>query len=122
MNNLIRRSLFNQINLNLNRAGQKHRLSLGIARSGNEEGPLHDLPDFHYANGDLAAPTNKQKKWIRSRANEAKILEEIKSEVESERYKVINAIKNLEDNSINKSIQNKKQKKMQKDALFEKKN
>ncbi|KAN0007018.1 hypothetical protein ACTFIV_005346 [Dictyostelium citrinum] len=120
MNNLIRRSLLNQINLN--RAGQKFRQSIGLARSGNEEGPLHDLPDFHYANGDLPAPTDKQKKWIKARINEAKILNEIVNDVETQRNKVIGAIKTLEENAINKSIQNKKQKKMQKDTLFEKKN
>lgn len=31
------------------RAGEKYRLSLGKGRSGNEDGPIHDLPDWEYA-------------------------------------------------------------------------
>jgi hypothetical protein len=31
------------------RAGQQIRLSRGEGRSGNEDGPIHDLPDFHFA-------------------------------------------------------------------------
>ncbi|KAM9954499.1 hypothetical protein ACTFIW_003098 [Dictyostelium discoideum] len=119
MNNLIRRSLLNQINLN--RAGQKFRESIGLTRSGNQDGPLHDLPDFHFANGEFPALTDTQKKWMKTRINEAKILNNIVNDVETQRSKVIGAIKTLEQKT-NKSIQNKKQKKVQKDTLFEKKN
>lgn len=31
------------------RAGEKWRESHGMGRSGNEDGPLHDLSDFHFA-------------------------------------------------------------------------
>eukprot|EP00128_Syssomonas_multiformis_P015495 Colp12_sorted_trinity150504_noHs@4401 len=37
-------------------AGQKHRISLGMARSNNEYGPLVDLPDWSYADGRPAPP------------------------------------------------------------------
>lgn len=38
-----------------------------MQRSGNEDGPLHDLPDWHYADGRAAPRTEKQKNWARKR-------------------------------------------------------
>ncbi|XP_062501227.1 large ribosomal subunit protein mL52-like [Corticium candelabrum] len=50
-------------------AGQKWRVSKGLARSGNEYGPLTDLPDWSYANGQ-PAPDSKRK-IARQRRREA---------------------------------------------------
>eukprot|EP01127_Copromyxa_protea_P012423 TRINITY_DN3255_c0_g1_i1.p1 TRINITY_DN3255_c0_g1~~TRINITY_DN3255_c0_g1_i1.p1 ORF type:complete len:118 (-),score=32.78 TRINITY_DN3255_c0_g1_i1:25-342(-) len=49
------------------RAGQVHRLAQGKPRSGNESGPLHDLADFHFADGTAAPETAKQQKWKQAR-------------------------------------------------------
>lgn len=49
------------------RAGEKYRESLGKGRSGNEDGPLHDLPDFRYPDGRLAPVSSKQVKWMKKR-------------------------------------------------------
>ncbi|KAK5583267.1 hypothetical protein RB653_004858 [Dictyostelium firmibasis] len=118
MNTLIRRSLLNQINLN--RAGQSYRLSVGRMRSGNEDGPLHDLSDFHFADGREAPLTEKQMKWKKTRLSEENILNSLKSEVEAERQNVIDKIKDFEE-SMFRSIESKREKKKQRDALFEKK-
>jgi hypothetical protein len=41
----------------LTRAGEKWRESQGIGRSGNEDGPLHDLSDFHFAGNIIGIVT-----------------------------------------------------------------
>jgi len=51
-------------------AGQKVRLARGEGRSGNEDGPLHDLPDWHYADGTPAPETVSQRRWKHKRLSE----------------------------------------------------
>eukprot|EP01112_Ceratiomyxa_fruticulosa_P021031 TRINITY_DN731_c0_g5_i1.p1 TRINITY_DN731_c0_g5~~TRINITY_DN731_c0_g5_i1.p1 ORF type:complete len:197 (+),score=56.74 TRINITY_DN731_c0_g5_i1:200-790(+) len=66
--------------INVTRAGQKHRLSLGLGRSGNEDGFLHDAPDFHFADGRPAPTTSKQREWQNRREREKKRIIEITQE------------------------------------------
>ncbi|EGC34265.1 hypothetical protein DICPUDRAFT_35306 [Dictyostelium purpureum] len=115
MNSLLRRSLLTQINIT--RAGQKLRMDQNRMRSGNEDGPLHDLPDFHFADGRAAPITAKQEKWMKTRENEQNILNRIKSEVEQDRAVVIDKIKGMED-KILKTIKIKQEKKKQRETLF----
>jgi len=49
------------------RAGQKVRIQQGKGRSGNEDGPIHDQPDWHFADGRLAPETPKQQYWKNKR-------------------------------------------------------
>jgi hypothetical protein len=51
------------------RAGQKLRLAQGRGRSGNEDGPIHDLSDFHFADGRPAPITPKQELWRKKTRN-----------------------------------------------------
>eukprot|EP00049_Salpingoeca_infusionum_P025121 m.18052 g.18052 ORF g.18052 m.18052 type:complete len:97 (+) comp7664_c0_seq2:405-695(+) len=65
-------------------AGQKYRLSKGVARSGNEYGPLTDGPDWTYEDTGVAAPqTTAQMKRAREQeaqqARIAQLLREINS-------------------------------------------
>jgi len=39
----------------------------GVGRCGNEDGPLHDLPDWYFADGTAAPSTPKQRKWAKKR-------------------------------------------------------
>ena len=56
-------------------AGQKFRQSLGRDRSGNKDGPIHDMDDFYFADGRPAPETSKQKKWKNQRkSDEERIL------------------------------------------------
>eukprot|EP01122_Echinamoeba_exundans_P013291 TRINITY_DN5779_c0_g1_i1.p1 TRINITY_DN5779_c0_g1~~TRINITY_DN5779_c0_g1_i1.p1 ORF type:complete len:104 (-),score=17.01 TRINITY_DN5779_c0_g1_i1:79-390(-) len=43
------------------------RIAKGRDRSGNADGPLHDLSDYHLVDGSAAAETPKQKLWQRAR-------------------------------------------------------
>ena len=61
--------------LSQSRAGETWRLSLGASRCGNEDGPLHDLPDWRFADGRSAPITPSQAKWIRKRYKTKKTLE-----------------------------------------------
>jgi large subunit ribosomal protein L52 len=45
------------------RAGQKILLAQGKGRCGNNLGPLHDLPDWEYADGTPAPLTRKEQQW-----------------------------------------------------------
>lgn len=49
---------------------QKLRLAQGRGRSGNEDGPIHDLSDFHFADGRPAPITPKQELWRKKREME----------------------------------------------------
>lgn len=53
-------------------AGQKWRLRQGKARSGNEYGPLTDLPDWSYVDGRPAPATKGQQR----RAQRQRVLNE----------------------------------------------
>eukprot|EP00035_Acanthoeca_spectabilis_P023023 m.447240 g.447240 ORF g.447240 m.447240 type:complete len:103 (-) comp19486_c0_seq1:206-514(-) len=55
-------------------AGQKHRVSLGKSRSGNEYGTLTDLPDWSYTDGTPAPPTQAQ---LRRERQQKRLLERI---------------------------------------------
>eukprot|EP01118_Nematostelium_gracile_P010161 TRINITY_DN3479_c0_g1_i1.p1 TRINITY_DN3479_c0_g1~~TRINITY_DN3479_c0_g1_i1.p1 ORF type:complete len:106 (-),score=30.06 TRINITY_DN3479_c0_g1_i1:70-387(-) len=50
------------------RAGEKWRLERGLARCGNEDGPVHDLPDWYFADGSPAPETPRQGQWKRKRS------------------------------------------------------
>ncbi|KYQ93696.1 hypothetical protein DLAC_05084 [Tieghemostelium lacteum] len=120
--NIIRKSILqNRQLLNIyTRAGESYRLSAGKMRSGNEDGPLHDLPDFHFADGREVPLTETQKKWMKTRENEKNILFKIVEEAKSERQTVIDKIETMQEH-INKSISTRKEKKSKKDGLFNKK-
>ncbi|XP_065827616.1 large ribosomal subunit protein mL52-like [Oscarella lobularis] len=66
-------------------AGQKWRIEKGMARSGNEYGPLTDLPDWSYADG-RPAPESKAK-VIRKRRQEH-LAERIKTLLDDEQQAV----------------------------------
>jgi len=63
------------------RAGQALRITRGRDRSGNRDMPLHDLSDFHFADGSPAEITPTQQKWMRERENIRLRQEKIESEM-----------------------------------------
>jgi len=63
------------------RAGQRHRLMQGVGRSGNEDGPLHDLPDWEFADGTPAPTTRKQRTWQIQRQKTAARINRLRKEV-----------------------------------------
>eukprot|EP01132_Coremiostelium_polycephalum_P005093 gene5093-6337_t len=117
MNIILRRSLLRSYSIT--RAGESFRLQQGVMRSGNEDGPLHDLPDFHYADGRPAQETPKQMRWKKTRENEMAILNRIKSEVIDQRKQVTDKIDAMQKH-IQESIKNRREKKKQKEELFNK--
>eukprot|EP00026_Physarum_polycephalum_P012881 Phypoly_transcript_13226.p1 GENE.Phypoly_transcript_13226~~Phypoly_transcript_13226.p1 ORF type:complete len:206 (+),score=63.59 Phypoly_transcript_13226:454-1071(+) len=60
------------------RAGQAWRVSKGVGRSGNEDGPLHDMPDFHFADGRPAPVTKSMEKWMWKRENDKQKLADVR--------------------------------------------
>ncbi|EFA86005.1 LTR-retrotransposon skipper [Heterostelium album PN500] len=105
----------------ITRAGEKFRIDNNRMRSGNEDGPLHDLPDFHYADGRPAPVTPKQMKWQTVRANRENIINELKKEVIAEQSMVTMQIDAFKE-KIDQKIAEKKQKKVQMEKLFKEKN
>eukprot|EP01115_Flamella_aegyptia_P004668 TRINITY_DN199_c0_g2_i1.p1 TRINITY_DN199_c0_g2~~TRINITY_DN199_c0_g2_i1.p1 ORF type:complete len:93 (-),score=17.69 TRINITY_DN199_c0_g2_i1:45-323(-) len=80
---LIRRgALSTQKNEFILRGGLNWRQRLGLHRSGNETGPLHDEPDFKFEDGSLAPKTPKQKKWERRRQAQLERIEDLKIELD----------------------------------------
>ncbi len=96
------------------RAGQAWRLVNGLKRSGNEgnlrvscemllvssrslcaEGPLHDLPDFAFADGRPAPETKTQRRWKRRRQAEIDEIARLRAEMagKEELYTVRNVDK-----------------------------
>ncbi|KAF2075334.1 hypothetical protein CYY_003363 [Polysphondylium violaceum] len=116
--NIIKRSIALQSSVRqLTRAGESYRLAKGVARSGNEDGPLHDLPDFHFADGRPTPVTEKQQKWMKTRENQQNILNRIKAEVEAERQVVIDQIQSQQEKIV-QSITKRKEKKKKENDLF----
>eukprot|EP01100_Stratorugosa_tubuloviscum_P002209 TRINITY_DN1504_c0_g2_i1.p1 TRINITY_DN1504_c0_g2~~TRINITY_DN1504_c0_g2_i1.p1 ORF type:complete len:137 (-),score=60.81 TRINITY_DN1504_c0_g2_i1:103-513(-) len=74
-------SLKNNSLLDFTKAGQKYRKSIGLSRSGNEEGPLHDWPDFDFVDGRPSPITPKQRYWLSSRIRLNLRIERLKNEM-----------------------------------------
>eukprot|EP01104_Vermistella_antarctica_P004122 TRINITY_DN14634_c0_g1_i2.p4 TRINITY_DN14634_c0_g1~~TRINITY_DN14634_c0_g1_i2.p4 ORF type:complete len:103 (-),score=8.75 TRINITY_DN14634_c0_g1_i2:447-755(-) len=66
----------------LTRAGEKFRKAHGISRSGNADGPIHDLPDFHFVDGRVPEETAKEKKWKKIRTGTAETIVRLQDEVD----------------------------------------
>ncbi|GAM18743.1 hypothetical protein SAMD00019534_019180 [Acytostelium subglobosum LB1] len=101
----------------LNRAGEQFRLSNNRMRSGNEDGPLHDLPDFHFADGRPAPITEKQMKWQRTRENREAIINQLKAEVIAEQKYVTDKIADFQ-TKVDQKIKERREKKSQINKLF----
>jgi len=63
------------------RAGQALRITRGRDRSGNRDMPLHDVSDFHFADGSPAEITPTQQKWMKERETLRLRQEKIESEM-----------------------------------------
>eukprot|EP01126_Amoeba_proteus_P009963 TRINITY_DN13839_c0_g1_i1.p1 TRINITY_DN13839_c0_g1~~TRINITY_DN13839_c0_g1_i1.p1 ORF type:complete len:102 (-),score=13.92 TRINITY_DN13839_c0_g1_i1:66-371(-) len=60
---------------------QENNIAQGRGRSGNQSGPLHDWPDFYFADGTPAPETPKQLKWKSQREAERQRCEKLQDEV-----------------------------------------
>jgi len=67
--------------IGITRAGQRHRMSIGKDRSGNETGPVHDLDDFHFEDGTPATQTPKQVWWKAKRIQEEERITRLEKEM-----------------------------------------
>jgi len=65
-------------------AGQQWRLSHGLSRSGNQEGPLHDLLDFKYPDGTYCKPSKGSHKLKLRKEREQKRIESLKQSLEND--------------------------------------
>jgi hypothetical protein len=57
------------------------RLSRGQGRSGNEDGKIHDFPDFIFADGTPPPITPTQLKWLRKRLKEKERIQRLIKEM-----------------------------------------
>jgi len=73
----------------ITRAGQAVRLSKGLGRSGNEDGPLNDMPDFHFADGRPAPVTKKMEKWTWKRDNDLQKLAEVRKSAQEHNARIV---------------------------------
>jgi len=78
-----RLTIFHEDSLHI-RAGQKLRQAQGIARCGNEDGPIHDLPDWHFKDGTPAPESEKRLKWQYKRKKEKELIQQLWSEMEDD--------------------------------------
>ncbi|EGG22897.1 hypothetical protein DFA_05027 [Cavenderia fasciculata] len=119
MNIIVRRSQLVRNTASLLRAGENYRLMTGQERSGNAAGPLHDLPDFHFADGRPAPVTHTQMKWQQFRSNTDNILNRMMDEVKVDQSQVTSRIDNMQ-TYIDQKITQSKEKRAQKKVVFEK--
>jgi len=59
-------------------------LNAGKGRSGNEDGPIHDLPDFEFVDGRHLPETLKQRKWKAKRVTEKNRINEVFTSMEKD--------------------------------------
>eukprot|EP01098_Paradermamoeba_levis_P006799 TRINITY_DN2831_c0_g1_i2.p1 TRINITY_DN2831_c0_g1~~TRINITY_DN2831_c0_g1_i2.p1 ORF type:complete len:138 (-),score=60.58 TRINITY_DN2831_c0_g1_i2:148-561(-) len=64
------------------RAGQALRLAKGRGRSGNEDGPIHDLQDFRFVDGSSPPETAKQRWWKNKRQRETERIQKIREDMD----------------------------------------
>ena len=78
------------------RAGEAWRNEQGRGRSGNEDGVLHDIPDWRFADGREAPLTPNQARWVKSRKSLKNKLEKMFNEADEYKQKESENVKQFE--------------------------